>query len=198
MHATLSRTFITGTLGLLVVASTTNVNAAVVTLSANLGRTSIVPLGLSTGAGTVLVSYDSLAHSLYVETTFTGLQGVTTAAHIQSGTTPNNLIPPVATQTPSFLSFPVGVTSGTFSGTYDLTQSSSWNAAYINAHGGTIASAEAYFAQSLLNGTAFFNINTSVFETGEVRGYLVVVPAPLAASAGGLGLVGIALRRRRR
>ena len=74
---------------------------------------------------------------------FSGLQGNTTAAHIHS---PTSVAfsggAGVATTTPTFVGFPLGVSSGTWNTTLDLTQSSSFIAASITGHGGTTAQAE--------------------------------------------------------
>jgi hypothetical protein len=142
------------------------------------------------------VDYNDVTHKIFVEATFSGLLSNTTAAHIHSPGPPG-VNGPVATQVPSFSGFPLGVTSGTFSNSFDLTQASSWNPAFIAAHGGTTAGAEAALRESFLAGTAYFNIHTEQFGSGEIRGNLVVIPAPLAAPLGGLGIAAFAARRRR-
>src|SRR3954464_2922657 len=93
-----------------------------------------------TGYGTVL--YDNLAHTLTVDCSFSGLatdQGTgTSASHIHAATTlPFQGTTGVATTTPTFAGFPLHVTSGTYHNLLDLTQSSSWNASYVSANGGT-------------------------------------------------------------
>jgi hypothetical protein len=67
--------------------------------------------------------------------------------------------------------------------TLDLTQSSSYSPAFISANGRTIATAEA--AAALAAGVAYLNIHMSLFQPGEIRGFLAV-PAPIA----GAGLPG--------
>src|SRR5262249_42319686 len=79
----------------------------------------------------------------------------------------------VATTTPTFPGFPLGVTSGSYSMSFDLTQSSSFNPAFITANGGTTASAEAALAAGLVAGEAYLNIHTAMFPNGEIRGFLV-------------------------
>ena len=66
----------------------------------------------------------------------------------------------MATQTPSFIGFPLGVTSGTYSNIYDTTLASTYRAAFITANGGTVAGAEAALFAGLLAGQAYFNIHT--------------------------------------
>lgn len=145
------------------------------------------PPNASPGFGEATVIYDADTHTMEVSAFFGDLIGTTTAAHIHCCTTPPANVG-VATQTPSFIGFPLGVSSGTFSNVYDLTLASSWNASFITGNGGTTAGAEAALAQGLADGRSYFNIHTSSFGGGEIRGFLVQVPEP-----GTLGLVLLAL-----
>src|SRR5215472_12622331 len=115
----------------------------------------------SPGTGTGMAIIDTTANTLFVTETFSGLLSPTSASHIHCCTTaPLTGTAGVATQVPSFSLFPSGVTSGTFSQTFDLTLASSWNASFITANGGTPASAEAAFAAGLAAGKTYFNIHT--------------------------------------
>jgi hypothetical protein len=159
------------------------------------------PANASPGTGFAKVEYDPAAHTLWVNVSFSDLLGTTTASHIHCCVSPSAVTPTagVATTTPTFTGFPSGVTSGTYDNTLDLTQASSFNPAFVTANGGTLAGAEAVLADGLANGHAYFNIHTTQFAGGEIRGFLTAVPIPAAVwlfGSGLLGLMGIARQRR--
>jgi hypothetical protein len=110
-----------------------------------------------------------------VELVFSGLTGNTTASHIHAPTAfPFNLTNTagVATTTPTFAGFPLGVTSGTYSNTLDLTALSSYNPSFVTANGGTAATAEAALTAAIAEGRAYWNVHSSTFPGGEIRGFL--------------------------
>jgi hypothetical protein len=157
------------------------------------------PPNASPGTGFAEVIYNSALHTLQVHATFSGLTGTTTASHIHAATsTPGSGTAGVATTTPYFAGFPIGVTSGTYDNTLDLTLASSWNAAYVTANGGTTAGAESALAAALAADEAYFNIHTTTFGGGEIRGFLVLVPEPSSLALLGMGLGALALRFRRK
>jgi hypothetical protein len=154
----------------------------------------------SPATGFSTVTYDALAHTLQVEVTFADLLGPTTAAHIHAPTdNPLTGTAGVATQTPYFSGFPIGVTSGSYDHTFDLTDAASFNGTYVTANGGTAAGAEAALATAMADGKAYLNIHTNVVPGGEIRGFLVAVPEPASAALVAAAVVGcLAPARRRR
>jgi hypothetical protein len=146
---------------------------------ANLNGPSESPPNASPGTGFAEVDYNPVAHTLHVHVTFSGLLGTTTASHIHSATAvPGIGTAGVATTTPTFAGFPLGVTSGTYDNTLDLTLASSYNPSFVSANGGTTASAEAALASGLAQGRAYLNIHTTVVPGGEIRGFLEPAPEP--------------------
>jgi hypothetical protein len=159
------------------------------------------PPNSSPGTGDAVVTLDPLAHTMRVQVTFSDLLGTTTASHIHASTAVAGTgTAGVATTVPTFPGFPLGVTSGTYDHLFDMTLASSYNPAYLTAHGGTPASAEADLFAGIMAGRAYLNIHTTFRPGGEIRGFLQAVPEPGPLSLlGGLGMCGtlFVIRRRR-
>src|SRR5262245_54169496 len=83
------------------------------------------------GTGFATVTIDG--NLMRVQVTFSGLLGNTTASHIHCcgplGTTQG-----VATTTPTFPGFPLGVTSGTYDQTFNMTLATSFNPVFVTNH----------------------------------------------------------------
>lgn len=148
-------------------------HAAILYYSATLNGANESPANASTGIGATELDIDDVALTMRVVVDFTGLVGTTTASHIHAPTTVAGTgTAGVATTTPTFTGFPLGVTSGHYDYTYDLTQASSYNPAFVTANGGTVASAMPVLLQAIADGKAYLNIHSSVYGGGEIRGFL--------------------------
>lgn len=156
------------------------------------------PPNASPGTGGGLITLDDAAFTLQLDVTFDGLTGTTTASHIHAATaTPFSGTAGVATTTPNFPGFPLGVTSGSYNNTFDMTLSSSYNAAFLTANGGSTSAAFASLLTAANNGQAYLNIHSSTFGGGEIRGFLTAVPEPGAGTLLLLGVAGWGWSRRR-
>jgi hypothetical protein len=172
-------------------------SAGTITYIADLLGTSENPSNASPGTGFATVIIDTVAQTMDVEVIFSGLMGTTTASHIHCCTpSPGNA--GVATTTPTFAGFPLGVTSGSYNNTLDLTLASSYNPAFVTAQGGTVAGAEAALLAGLAAGDAYLNIHTTVVPGGEIEGFLVIAPEPATLLMAGTALAGLAILRRKR
>lgn len=180
-------------------------NASPATAHTNVYSTSLFgslenPVNTSPGAGVAVVTFDLDTLMMRVQAGFNGLTGNVTMAHIHCCTAPPGNVG-VATPTPSFPGFPAGagVNFGFYDQTFDMSLASSYNGAFITGNGGTVGTALNAFVAGLDAGRAYFNIHTSVFPGGEIRGFLQPIPEPetYAMMLAGLALVGWMAARRR-
>ena len=185
------------TLGLALFVTVPSTFAGILVYEAQLsGAAEGIP-NLSPGTGFTTVTYDTAAQTMRVQISFSGLLGNTTAAHIHAPTTnPGVGTAGVATQTPRFVGFPTGVTSGSYDQLFDMTQASSWNASYITSNG-SINNAQAALVAAMDAGNAYLNVHTTAFPGGEIRGFLHAVPEPSTIGLALFGAASLVFVRRR-
>lgn len=174
-------------------------SAATFVYTATLSGVNERPRVVTPGNGSGLVTVDDVTNMMRVQIDFSGLLGNTTASHIHC-CQPGGTNAQVATTTPTFPGFPLGVTAGTYDQTFDMTQASSFNPSFVTAHGG-LDQARADLFAGLAATRAYLNVHTNLFPGGEIRGQLFAVvpePATWALMLGGFGVIGAALRKERR
>ena len=155
------------------------------------------PVNGSLGTGFFTITIDQSLSTMTVDGSFSGLSGTVTAAHIHCCAAPPTNVG-VATVTPTFTGFPSGVTSGVYNHTFDLLDAASYNPTFVSGNGGTAATAMSALLAGIAAGQSYFNIHTTSFAGGEIRGYLVfdhAVPEPAVLALVGLALGALALRR---
>jgi len=160
------------------------------------------PPVVSDGVGLSIVTIDTASFTMRVQAVFTGLTGTVTVAHIHCCTAvPGAGNVGVATPTPSFPLFPTGVTTGFYDTTFNMLQTSSWNAAFITNNGGTTSSAFAALVAGMNAGSAYLNIHSTFAPGGEIRGFYapnLPIPEPGTYALMALGLAGVVVAARRR
>jgi hypothetical protein len=100
------------------------------------------------------------------------------------------------TQVPLFENFPTGVMSGSYDRTFDLSSLSFYNPAFVTAQGGTSDAARSAFLASLEGGKAYFNLHSSEFPGGEIRGFFQAPDGGATLALLSLGLAGMGGVRR--
>lgn len=180
-------------LSTLLVTTLVSVQAATFTYNVTFGPEAVG----ATGSGTGSAIYNDVTHSFQMTANFSGLSGNVTQTHFHGPTaTPGVGTTSIMVGNTSLPGFPLGGTSGSYSQTIDLSQSSVYNTTYFNTtSGGNVTTAEAGFFNGLNQGRVYWNIHSSTFPGGEIRGFMTLVPEPSSLALFGLGAVAVAARR---
>ncbi len=160
--------------------------------TATLSGANEVPAVPTPGIGSATLTLNG--DLLNVAVSFSGLTTNDTMSHI-------HCCAPVGTNAPvalGFTTFPIGVTSGSFNFTYDLTNISVYTTAFVTAYGGTAASAEAALINGLNTGQSYVNIHTTANPGGEIRGQVATTPEPSSFLLGAGALVSLVFFSRKR
>lgn len=146
----------------------------------------------ATGSGTLLLSNDQNSIDVFLQ--WSGLTGPATGGHV-------HCCAAQGANGPVAIDFgPSATATGSLTQTWNLTLASTYSAGFLNANGGTAASARTAFLNGLIGGKAYYNVHTARFPGGEIRGQLPAVPEPATwgMMIAGFGIVGGALRARQR
>ena len=172
--------------------------SAITVFTATLSSLNEAPPQETTGTGTGILTLATDQLSFTIAESYNSLSSNAVAGHVHCCAAAGaNAAVAIGFSVP-------GGTSGSFTQTYDLTQTSTFTAGFLGANGGTAASARLAFLTGLTGGLAYLNIHTIVFPTGEIRGQLraatgaVPEPASWAMMLVGFALIGTAARHRAR
>ncbi len=159
-------------------------DAAIIGFDAVLSGGSEAPQNASPATGDAKIIIDDALLTMRVQSNFSGLVAGSTVAHLHCCTAvAGSGTAAAASGLPTFAAFPAGVTSGTYDHVFDMSTAGSYNAAFITANGGTVSAAFASLLAGLKGGSAYFNIHTTQYPGGEIRGFMEAQVSSIPVSA---------------
>jgi hypothetical protein len=154
------------------------------------------PPNASPGIG--IIKLDVGGRSMSLDMSYNDLLSPATAAHIHCCTTAAFAgTAPIAVP---FDTFTAGSTSGSYSNTFALGSTATYDAAFLSSNGGTAQGAASALLAAIAANEAYVNIHSTQYPDGEIRGWLVAAPVPEPSEWAmlGLGIGGLMWMGRRR
>lgn len=150
----------------------------------------------SPGSSVATFEIDDLI--LRAEVPFRDLSAPTVSAHIHCCTV--DAFRGVAPVALALAGFPLQVTAGSYTASFDLGDAAIYDPFFLASNGGTPQLASGALIDAFNASQAYINIHTSRYPNGEIRGFAVAAPIPEPATWGmlGLGMGMLALFGRRR
>ena len=135
---------------------------------------------------------------LRAEVPFRDLSSPTISAHIHCCTV--DVFRGAAPVAIPFNDFPLQVTAGAYTASFDLGDPAVYNPDFLAANGGTPQLASGALIDAFNGNQAYINIHTERYTGGEIRGFAVAAPIPephtWAMMGMGLGMLALLTRRR--
>ena len=148
--------------------------------------------------GSSVSSFEIDDLTLRAEVPFRDLSSPTISAHIHCCTV--DAFRGVAPVAIPFLDFPLQVTAGAYSATFDLGDPAVYDPDFLAANGGTPQQASGALINAFNGNQAYVNIHSTAYPAGEIRGFAVAAPIPepgtWAMMGMGMGVLTLLARRR--
>ena len=129
-----------------------------------------IPPNYSPATARVQITINSYGE-VHLQGEFSQLTGATTSLQIYPGGSGNSNQTEASLSNHTQRAFPVGKYSDTFTESFHLHYDLTFDPGYLSAHNSNAVSASNFFINSLDNGVAYINLQTTAYPEGEVAGY---------------------------